>query len=56
MATAVLKTKAASARAQRETYREPQRLSKAGEWMRNNPGGILEYVDWEYIKRIDDLY
>ena len=57
MITTVLKSKVAGvAGIQRETYKEPQRLSKAGQWMRENPSGILEYVDWEYINRIDDLY
>jgi len=34
-----------------ETYQEPKRLSKAGQWMRDNPGGILEYVDWKAVNK-----
>ena len=32
--------------------KEPKRLSKLGKWMRDNPGGIAEYVDWQYINRM----
>jgi len=32
-------------------YQEPKRLSKAGQWLRDNPGGILEYVDWRAVNR-----
>ena len=40
-----------SAGADRTQYQEPQRLSKAGQWMRENPGGILEYVDWRAVNK-----
>ena len=30
---------------------KPKKLSKLGQWMRDNPGGILEYVDWRAINR-----
>jgi hypothetical protein len=32
-------------------YQEPKRLSKIGQWMRDNPGGIIEYVDWRAVNR-----
>jgi len=27
-------------------YQEPKRLSKFALWRRENPNGIIEYVDW----------
>ena len=32
---------------------EVKRLSKAGIWMRENPKGIYEYVDWRAVDRLD---
>ena len=32
---------------------EVKRLSKAGIWMRNNPKGIYEYIDWRAVNRLD---
>ena len=32
---------------------KPKRLSKAGQWLRDNPGGILEYVDWDAVNRVN---
>ena len=32
---------------------EVKRLSKAGQWMRENPKGIYEYVDWRAVDRLD---
>ena len=34
---------------QTESVPEPKRLSKAGQWRRDNPGGIFEYVDWRAV-------
>jgi hypothetical protein len=31
---------------------QPKRLSKAGQFMRDNPGGIFEYVDRRAINRM----
>ena len=30
---------------------EPQRLSKAGQWMRENPGGIFTVTDWRAVNK-----
>jgi hypothetical protein len=30
---------------------QPKRLSKAGQWMRDNPGGIIEVRDWRAVNR-----
>jgi len=30
---------------------EPKRLSKFALWRRENPNGILEYVDWRAVNR-----
>ena len=32
-------------------YQEPKRLSKAGQWMRDNPGGVFEVRDWRAVNR-----
>ena len=32
---------------------EIKRLSKYGIWRRQNPGGILEYVDWDAVNRVN---
>jgi len=53
MATAI-KTKAVGAKRKQPAsvqYQEPKRLSKAGQWLRDNPGGILEYVDWRAVNK-----
>jgi len=50
----VTKTKTASATRKQSMngqYQEPKRLSKLGQWMRDNPGGILEYVDWRAVNK-----
>jgi len=30
---------------------KPKRLSKAGQWMRENPHGIFEVRDWRAVNR-----
>ena len=40
-----------AAKTQREAYREPQRLSKLGRWMRENPGGIGYVKDWRAVNK-----
>jgi hypothetical protein len=32
-------------------YVEPKRLSKAGQWRRDNPGGIIEVYDRRAVNR-----
>jgi len=32
-------------------YQEPKRLSKAGQWMRDNPDGIIEVYDWRAVMK-----
>jgi len=56
MATAVKAQSNSASRTQKKqsasnTQQEPKRLSKAGQWMSNNPGGILEYVDWRAVNK-----
>jgi hypothetical protein len=54
MATADKTKSSAPAKKQKETAigaPEPKRLSKVGQWMRDNPGGILEYVDWRAVNK-----
>ena len=46
MATTVKKQKTAQTE-----YQEPKRLSKIGQWMRDNPGGIGEVRDWRAVNR-----
>ena len=33
------------------TRTEPQRLSKLGQWRRDNPGGIIEVIDRKAVNR-----
>jgi hypothetical protein len=54
MATAVKTRPSGAAKNRKETTNgvpEPKRLSKLGEWMRDNPKGILEYVDWRAVNK-----
>jgi len=54
MATLTKKQSSQTKRAaikQTTVYQEPKRLSKLGQWMRNNPGGIVEYVDWRAVNK-----
>jgi len=32
-------------------YQEPKRLSKLGQWMRNNPGGIGVIIDQKAVNK-----
>ena len=32
---------------------EIKKLSKYGIWRRQNPGGMLEYVDWDAVNRVN---
>ena len=36
---------------QQTAYQEPKRLSKIGQWLRDNPGGIYEVKDWKAVNR-----
>ena len=40
-----------AAEKQPTTYQEPKRLSKIGQWMRDNPGGIYEVKDRRAVNR-----
>ena len=54
MRTTVIKTQSpdfARKQSENKEYQEPKRLSKAGQWLRDNPGGILEYVDWRAVNK-----
>jgi len=54
METVVIKTKKvgdAKKQSANGQYQEPKKLSKLGRWMRDNPGGILEYVDWRAVNK-----
>jgi len=53
MATATKSKTLNSARLQTADvqYQEPKRLSKFALWRRENPMGILEYVDWRSANR-----
>jgi len=50
MATAILKKPARTQTANTERQ-APKRLSKFALWRRENPNGILEYVDWRAANR-----
>ena len=30
---------------------EPKRLSKAGQWRRDNPSGIFKVIDWRAVNK-----
>jgi hypothetical protein len=30
---------------------QPKKLSKAGQWMRDNPNGIFKVVDWRAVNK-----
>jgi len=30
---------------------EPKRLSKAGQWRRDNPNGIFKVIDWRAVNK-----
>ena len=54
METVTPKTSTDKAKTQSEnaTQEEPKRLSKAGQWLRDNPGGMFEYVDRRTLHRM----
>ena len=33
------------------TYQEPKRLSKIGQWMRDNPGGMITVIDRRAVNK-----
>ena len=35
---------------------EVKKLSKFGIWRRQNPGGMLEYVDWDAVNRVNGRF
>ena len=47
METAVKK----QSKKQQTEYKEPQRLSKLGQWRRDNPGGILTVIDRRAVNK-----
>jgi len=51
MQTAVRTQEFCVVNAQTSSTREPKRLSKFALWRRENPNGILEYVDWRVANR-----
>jgi len=53
MATAIKTQTVDSTRKQSANgqYQEPKRLSKVGQWMRDNPGGIGYVVDRRAVNR-----
>jgi len=54
MATAVKKKSSQAARTvkmQPKEYQEPKRLSKIGQWLRDNPGGIITVMDRRAVNR-----
>jgi hypothetical protein len=50
MATAV-RTKAKRQKETVTTVTEPKRLSKLGQWMRDNPKGFFEVLDWRAVDK-----
>jgi hypothetical protein len=55
MATAVKKQPASAAKrtqpAVPQNGEQPKRLSKAGQWMRDNPHGIGKVIDWRAVNK-----
>jgi len=54
MAAAVKTQSSASAQQQGKQSAgvpEPKQLSKIGQWMRENPGGIATVVDWRAVNK-----
>jgi hypothetical protein len=54
MATADKTQSSAPAKKQKETATgapEPKRLSKVGQWMRDNPKGIYKVLDWRAVNK-----
>jgi len=40
-----------AAEKQPTTYQEPKRLSKIGQWMRDNPGGMITVIDRRAVNK-----
>ena len=40
-------------RQEKQTFNvpKPKRLSKAGQWRRDNPDGIFKVIDWQSVNR-----
>jgi len=51
MQTAVRTQEFCATNVQRQNTQTPKRLSKFALWRRENPNGILEYVDWRVANR-----
>ena len=51
MQTAVRTQEFGVTNARTPNRREPKRLSKAGQWMRDNPKGIFEVIDWRAVNK-----
>jgi len=54
MATTVKKQLNGSAQTHKTAnteYQEPKRLSKAGQWAKAHPNGIIEVYDWRAVNR-----
>jgi hypothetical protein len=54
METSSKKQTAADSKRQKPEVNKPngaKQLSKAGQWMRDNPGGIFEVRDWRAVNR-----
>ncbi|MCL2041868.1 MAG: hypothetical protein FWG84_07510 [Bacteroidales bacterium] len=51
MVTAVKKQSSDTAKRQTISVPEPKRLSKIGQWMRENPGGIGYVIDRRAVNR-----
>ena len=54
MATAVKTQSSVPTKRQRKqlmSVPEPKRLSKIGQWMRENPGGIATVIDWRAVNK-----
>ena len=50
MATTV-KKQLKTGKTEQTEYQEPKRLSKAGQWRRDNPGGMLKVLDWRAVNK-----
>jgi len=54
MTTTAIKTQSSGAarkQSANKEYQEPKRLSKAGQWLRDNPGGIFIVKDWRAVNK-----
>jgi len=51
MQTAVRTQEFRTANTEALNTKEPKRLSKAGQWMRDNPDGVIEVIDWRAVNK-----